>query len=425
MRNIKKDKKQVSRQISCLWAWLKTHAPDWPGYALACAFVSVSAAVNVQVAYKTGGDVFVAWTMVVLALACQGFIALGPVYTLGRKRLWAGILAAPLWLVCVFFSANAALKYFDQNLADASARRATEQRSFATLQKQLAEKRDKRKLITVLRPADVIRSEIALILNKPGFYGKTIGERTSDCRKHVQRAPKYCKQVNGLRVELAQAAARDRLDKGIIKLSEQLTDRPAVGQARSEVFLSPVVHAASGLTGLDIRSADDLAALLLLLIAELGAALVPFLMSMCRQSQRPVQGDLDKADKKPSEAVSRSEQQAAVLSAKMSDPHFKKVSEWFGRHVVEVPGGQVPARQLYEDFCQFLGGEDAAKAQGFNVVKFGRLMTEGLGLNKGKAGKNWTVHYHDILLRAKGKAPFDLSKLSASELSKSVHSMMA
>ncbi|MEM7619527.1 MAG: hypothetical protein AAF228_03545 [Pseudomonadota bacterium] len=409
-------KRTISKKQHTFWNWLKRHCVDWPGYGLVCAFWGVSAAINLQVAYASGGDSFVAWTMVVLAFAGQAFIALGPVYTLGRGKIIASILALPLWLVCVLYSWNAALTFFDSNLADAKARKTVAQQSFQDVRSDLKKARHEREQIETERSVSLITTEIAAILNKPGRYGKTLGERTAKCTGSTHRAPKDCSLVNSLRIELKSAQNRDDLNAQIISLTKKLANTKAVGQTRSQYFLSPLLAHIHLITGIEIRTPDDLRILMLLLIAEIGAAFCPMIMSLAKRRKEVRQEHSEILYKQPEDSKTSRLKPSYLSSIALSDPKAHKFSEWFGQRIDLSVNGYISASDLYADFVGFLGGEDAAKQAGINIQNFGRWLTQDLGLDKTKRGKSCKIHYLGIRMRS-SKHPLALTPASSCLLS--------
>lgn len=342
---------------------------DWLGRIISLAFVGVAGAVAIQMAYASGGDDIRRMTMVGVVAAGLAIIAFGPGLTLGRGRYLAALFLLPVWLVVVGYNGLSALEYFDRYLSDVDARQKLKSDLYQEQRAELQRLRDRRAAIKTARPVTTIEAEV------------TVEART--------RCLDRCLT---LKAELEDARARDRLDDDIRAAAMALSGADAKGAADTSRHLEPVFHWLTTVTGVTVASAKDLRALFLLLITELGAALVPVAMAMASGRKRP------RTIRQRRTVAPEPEPDIRQPSGPERED-ARQIMTWMDVRTLRAPGGRTTAADLYGDYVQWMRGRDRMPV---TRTRFGTVLSEDCGLAKRKAGAKWTVNYLGIELKPPG-----------------------
>jgi hypothetical protein len=361
-----------------------TRIGDGGRWLLGACFIAAAGAIALQMAWVSGADDLRKWTMVAIAGAGLAVVGCGPALTIGRRRYLAAVLLLPVWLAAVAYNGTSALEFFNRYLADAEARVSREALLFVETRDELTRLRKARAAIKTVREVKTIEDDLA----EKGLVVSRIAD---------------------LKAEKAEAMARDGLDQRIKDAAARFSGADAHGAPAGDDDgaitggqLSSVHAWISRQTGILVASSNDLRALLLLLITELGAALVPIAMALARKPSASA-ASVDKSLKpeaKPSEPsglVPRGELQDLTL--------------WLNHRTVRTAGGMADAASLYADYARWMGGRGKPP---LSKTAFGAMMTSEAGVTKRKAGKSWTIHYQDIELRpvAAPRRPFGLLAIS-------------
>ncbi|MEL6374608.1 MAG: hypothetical protein AAFR04_11650 [Pseudomonadota bacterium] len=342
---------------------------DWLARLISMAFVAVAGAVAMQMAYASGADEVRRWTMVAVVGAGLAIIAFGPGLTLGRGRYFAALFLLPVWLVVVGYNGLSALEYFDRYLADDQARQKLKQDLYRERRETLQRLRERRAAIQTARPIKTIEAQV------------TREERTR-CRSRCL----------ALKAELQDARAREALDDRIRVAAAGLSRVDVKGSADASRHLRPLFHWLTAVTGVTVVSSADLRALFLLLITELGAALVPVAMALASGRKRLVALQVkSKADPAPTAAPSR--------RSVPQREDARAVATWLDVRVRQTSGARTPAGDLYADYAKWAEARDQTPA---TRARFGTILTEDCGLAKRKAGSKWLVNYLGVELKPSG-----------------------
>lgn len=342
---------------------------DWFGRLLSLAFVAVAGAVAMQMAYAAGADDIRRWTMTAIVGAGLAVVAFGPGLTLGRGRILAAICLLPVWLAAVSYNGLSALEYFDRYLADAEARQRIGADLFREQRDELQRLRAQREAIKTVRPVATIEAEMS---------ARRLSQREQD----------------RLAVEIEDARARDRLDDQIRDVAGKLSGATAKGDADTSRHLAPLFLWLTEVTGVTIASAKDLRALLLLLITEMGAALVPVAMALSSGRRRVP------TLRRAAESSPAPEPKPAVPShAEREDA--RAIMTWMDVRTCRSPGGRAEAADLYADYSAWI---QARGQPPVTKTRFGSVLSEDCGLAKRKAGAKWTVNYLGVELKPSGHA---------------------
>lgn len=340
---------------------------DVAGRLLSLVFVGVAGAVAMQMAYAAGADDIRRWTMVAIVGAGLAVVAFGPGLTLGRGRFLAAICLIPVWLAAVGYNGLSALEYFDRYLADADARQRIGAELFREARDELQRLRVRREAIKTVRPVATIEAE-------SGQRG--ISKRDAD----------------RLAVEIEDARARDRLDDEIRAAAAKLSGAVVKGDADTSRHLAPLFLWLTEMTGVTVASAKDLRALLLLLITEMGAALVPVAMALAsrRSAPRPLRraADADPAPEAKPAQPSPAEREDA-----------RAIMTWMDVRTARSPGARAEAADLYADYSTWMTARGQTPV---TKTRFGSVLSEDCGLAKRKAGAKWTVNYLGLELKPVG-----------------------
>lgn len=329
--------------------------------ALGALFVAVAGAVAIQMAYASGADDVRRWTMVAIVSIGLALLLFGPGLTIGRGRYFAAMLLVPVWLAAVSYNGLSALEYFDRYLADAEARARIGSELFRTARDDLQRLRDTRASIKTVRDVATIESDM-------GRRG--IGEQAAE----------------KLRLELDEARARDRIDADIRQAAARLSGADARGEVTTAKRVAPLFVWLSEVTGVAIVSTADLRALFLLLLTEMGAALVPVAMALSAAKPRQAAaGKAPVADQQPSE-----------LSGIPPRAELADVTLWINHRTRRASGAMAEASVLYDDYVQWMTARGKAAV---SKTRFGGMLTEDCGLAKRKAGARWTINYLGLELK--------------------------
>jgi hypothetical protein len=360
--------------MSARWTnWFRPS--DWLGRLLSLAFIGAAGAVALQMAWNSGADEIRRITMVAIVGAGLGVVAFGPGLTLGRGRFLAALCLLPVWLAAVGYNGLSALEYFDRYPADAAARAGVRQDLFQEQRNELERLRSRRAAIKTMRSGATIQADIDR-------------EKRSRCRANCLK----------LKAELAAAEDRDALDDQIRAVAAKLSGATAYGVADTSRHLKPVFRWLTTATGVTIASAKDLRALFLLLITEMGAALVPVAMALASRRRKPER----QAENRTADPAPEAEPSGPSAPALPERPDVRRIVSWMSARTKAVSGGLVPASELYDDYCAW------ARTRGHKPVsrtRFGTVLSDDLGLAKRKAGAKWTVNYLDLELKHSGARP--------------------
>lgn len=347
----------------------RSRLADCVGRLVGLCFVGVAGAVAVQMAWAQGSDPTRQWTMVAIVLAGLALLGLGPGLTLARGRVLAALLLLPVWLAVVGYNAASALEYFDRYLADHAARERLAGDLFRAERDELVRLRRAREASRTDRARVVIEAELA----RP-----SLGRGT---RARLQ-------------AEAADAAARDETEQRIREVAARLSGAVPRASGESVAQLAPLHAWITERTGVTVASNADLRALLLLIVTELGAALVPLGMAIASGRRRRLLV-WRRASGVPAPDVPP---EAAGVPAGFAPDEVAQVRQWREARTRAEPGALVAATALYADYARWCRTRAASPLV---PARFGAVLT-GLGAGKRKAKRAWTVHYVDLALREAG-----------------------
>jgi hypothetical protein len=347
----------------------RSRLADCVGRLVGLAFVGVAGAVAVQMAWAQGTDPVRQWTMVAIVLAGLGLLALGPGLTLARGRVLAALLLLPVWLAVVSYNAASALEYFDRYLADHAARERLAGDLFRAERDELVRLRRARDAARTDRALAVIEAELA----RPGL-GRDVRAR--------------------LQAEAVDAATRDETEQRIREVAARLSGATARASGESVAQLAPLHGWITARTGVTVASNADLRALLLLIVTELGAALVPLGMAIASgRRRRLLVWRRASGAPAPEPAAGDPTTPVGLLPSEVA-----LVGQWREARTRAAPGEMVAASVLYADYARWCRARGAVPLV---AARFGAVLT-GLGCAKRKATRAWTVHYTGMVLVPSG-----------------------
>lgn len=340
---------------------------DFCGRILSIAFVAAAGAVAMQMAYAAGADDIRRWTMVAIVGAGLAIVAFGPALTLGRGRFMAAVCLVPVWLAAVGYNGLSALEYFDRYLADADARQRIGAELFREARDELQRLRGQREAIQTMRPVATIEAEMSQ---------RGISKRDTD----------------RLAIEIEDARARDRLDDDIRTAAAKLSGAVVKGDADTSRHLAPLFLWLTEVTGVTVASAKDLRALLLLLITEMGAALVPVAMALAAR-----RGSVRQFWRR--RAIDPAPEARPVQPSPTEREDARLIMTWMDVRTCRTPGGRAEAADLYADYATWISARGQTPV---TKTRFGSVLSEDCGLAKRKAGAKWTVNYLGLELKPVG-----------------------
>jgi hypothetical protein len=395
------------------------------GYAAAAAFCAVSVGANLQFGLLLGRNPIDKATYAVASVSADVFKIAAPLLALAlwnkRFRILA-IAGLVLWLGCAGWSMASAVGFVLSSRGHAIAERAAEAATRHGWEAKVERAESQLATLGKHRPASVINAELA-----SAAVPLHIWRRSRQCFDlTLEESRLACAPVLGLRMELAAAEAAERLEAQLVAGRTQLATASVAGSVAD-----PQASALARLIGADEGTIRTGIALLLAGLVEVGSALGFTLVSMATASNpqplsttKLVAGSSDPAG--PQVDVPRSTgpkarerrvqsrnthgvqtRQAAVGSrirgactscqlartrdtAPLSTPRAvlglqvnsranpqlssrgDALDRWIQTRLNVDPGGSVPARDAYADFCRW------ARSSGIvpcTETRFGRDFT--------------------------------------------------
>jgi hypothetical protein len=259
--------------------WWKDRALEAPAMVMAGIFIAGSGLMSVTFGYRLGEPSGFALIFAAVALGIEAFVDLSIPLFWRRIGIAGRTVMIAFFAVCLAYKLEAAKRFSGENFGqrDAAIAKAAEGYGIAFarvegLRKTIADNAD-------ARAASIIQAEIDGLLRDPkteGCAGKTNGPVTAT----------VCPKVDALRGELARAKTRDQAQTDLAPaLTEWRLAAPASASATQD-SLGPLQLALAAL-GLAVASWSSLMATLVMVIVEGGAIIVPALIGMAGDRQRP------------------------------------------------------------------------------------------------------------------------------------------
>ena len=426
------------------------HILRMSGYAASAAFCAVSVGANLQYGLSLGTNPIDKITYALASVAADVFKIAAPllVLSLWSKRFHIlSVAGLTLWLGCVGWSMASAVGFVLSSRGEAIAERAA---GVATRHGWEAKvERAETQLATLgnHRPVDVIRAELAA-----AAVPQHIWRRSRQCVDlTLEESRKACAPVLGLRKELAAAEAAERLEAQLVADRTQLATAAVAGSVAD-----PQASALARLIGVDEATIRTSIALLLAGLIEVGSGLGFTLVSVAtaRNPQPPssspshTPGSSDAARRraharraatpnvrdrqvqtrhKDAAAAGNPKRGSCVDSCPLagsrdtpSVPPSRPVpglqvhsrttrqlpsnavtlDRWVQTRLKVDPGGSIPAREAYADFCRW------ARTVGIEPCTetcFGRDFTARIiRLGGVKVKRRDRAYYHGVMLKAPG-----------------------
>jgi hypothetical protein len=370
-----------------------------PGMVIAALFIGVSGVASVTFGYKLGEPSGNALIFAAVALGVEGFADLAVPLFWHRIRLGGRALLFVFFTLCLTYKLTAANRFAAENLGKREAAVATQATDFDLAKDKVD---GLRKIINAnidARPAASLTAEINKLLRDPkaeGCTGKINGKVTGE----------ICPKVDALRGELAKAEARDKAQAELPAAIATLRSKPAVAAPVAQDDLG-IVGTLLGLIGLHLASWSDFVAHLFMALVEGGAIIVPMLVGLAnggsRETWRPSPaGDLQETlepQRSPEKAVetleTRSPQASTKRLTERAERDVADVTAFLGDGTERAVGEGVQSMALYLNYC---GWKHNRGEKPITVAQFGTVLTQHLGLTKGKiAGK---IQYESLRLKS-------------------------
>jgi hypothetical protein len=370
-----------------------------PGMAIAALFIGVSGVASVTFGYKLGEPSGNALIFAAVALGVEGFADLSVPLFWHRLRLGGRVLLLAFFALCLAYKFTAANRFAAENLGKRETAVATEAADYDLARDTVDVLRKTISANIEVRPAAFLAAEINKLLRDPkaeGCTGKINGKVTSD----------VCPKVDALRGELARAEARDKAQAELPTAIATLRGKAPIAAPVAQDDLG-IIGTLLGLIGLHLTSWSDFVAHLFMALVEGGAIIVPMLVGLASGGSGGVRrpspaGDLAEAlepQRSPDKAVE-------TLETKPPQPSPKRLTERAERDVADVTaylgdgteravGEGVQSMALYLHYC---GWKHNRSEKPITVAQFGTVLTQHLGLTKGKiAGK---IQYESLRLKS-------------------------
>jgi hypothetical protein len=376
------------------WERLRARAAAWPLAAIAALFIGVSGFMTVTFGYRLGEAAGLGLVFAAFAVAVEGFADLAMPLLWRRIGLAGRVLLVAFFALCLAYKLEAAKRFAAENLGLRDAAAATAAVDYEAARQRVESLRRAVAENAEARPAGVIQAEIDGLLRDPraeGCNGAINGEVTRN----------ICPKVDRLRGELARAGVRDRAEAELAPaIAAWRGSAPAAATAQDGV--GPV-GAALALAGVQIGSWSQLVALLVMIIVEAGAIVVPMLIGLAfGDGRRPQPAEAAPAMAAPAKAPAAGADLREELLPKASPrgmtPKAKRdtadLTVFLAERTERGADERVQSTTLYFVYSEWKQGRGE---EPMTVNQFGTVLTHHLGLAKAKSdGKIW---YQNIRLR--------------------------
>ena len=195
--------------------WRVAAAFGWLLWLLA---ILASLAMNGFAGFGLGRTAFEGYVITGLSAAADGWKAIAPIYItklVRRGSMVSASFAALIWLACFAYAVTSAIGFAGLNRSAITGGREAVRVSYASVIAELIDLRAKHAEDKGLRSAAEIEASIRAALSAPAGSRGTVGSLSDDCAKDNARARDACAAIAELRIELAQATEKDRVDRQI------------------------------------------------------------------------------------------------------------------------------------------------------------------------------------------------------------------
>jgi hypothetical protein len=348
------------------WERLRARAAAWPLAAIAALFIGVSGFMTVTFGYRLGEAAGLGLVFAAFAMAVEGFADLAMPLLWRRIGLAGRVLLVAFFALCLAYKLEAAKRFAAENLGLRDAAAATAAVDYEAARQRVESLRRAVAENAEARPAGVIQAEI-----------------------------------DGLLGELARAGVRDRAEAELAPaIAAWRGSAPAAATAQDGV--GPV-GAALALAGVQIGSWSQLVALLVMIIVEAGAIVVPMLIGLAfGDGRRPRPAEAAPAMAAPAKAPAAGADLREELLPKASPrgmtPKARRdtadLTVFLAERTERGADERVQSTTLYFVYSEWKQGRGE---EPMTVNQFGTVLTHHLGLAKAKSdGKIW---YQNIRLR--------------------------
>jgi hypothetical protein len=312
--------------------WLGLGACVW------LATIASSAAINFLAGHHLGRTPAEALVFGILGVGADVWKALGPIFivTLWRARQRsAAALASLVWLVCFLFAVSASLGLTAENRQARAGAREALHLDYLAAQRELADVDARRAAISERRTTQEIEQAIAAVMARPLAGHGTVASLSLACHKDMWRTRAACLEVAGLRVALAAASEREKLEAEASRLARRISTLQTAG-AREETDAQASLISRLSFGRIAVGDVNLVVVLLLAAMVELISAFAPVVLHEYARARRRQHAVVDGRD------VSRHDTQGPGRP--------DHVYEFIAARVVPDVSGRVARRAVIDDY---------------------------------------------------------------------------
>lgn len=251
------------------------------GWLIWFAVIVASAAINYLAGYQLGRTTEEAHLFAIVGIAADGWKAVGPIFIalLWQARKYLSVaLAATVWIACFGVALTAASGLAAQNRGAVITAREAAHDTWRAATQELDALQSRRSNLATVPSDSELQVKIAAVLARPSGERGTVGAVSDDCQKDVWSTRKACAQIAELKVALAQAHERDRLDADISEVRTRLDDaRQRGGTTDSDPQAVLIARLTNGFIA--VHSVPHMIALLIVAMIELVSAFAPLILT--------------------------------------------------------------------------------------------------------------------------------------------------
>lgn len=353
------------------------------GIVTSAFFLVVSGVMNWRFGYMLGHTELDAQLFAAMSASADGLKALIPFfgYVAWRQRMYLpGLVCALVWGVCTAYSFTSGFGFGAANRAYTASKKQSEIIAAANLQSDRDRLLNKLESLPKHRPAPAVQEEI-----KAAEQNYRWQSSESCTNATAWKSRNFCTSYLELTAEYATASEAKKIEQRLAEINARLNN---LGNKVAAQSADPQVAELSRLLGFNKANINTSLVLLVAALAELGSGL-GFFITFAYFRAAGIENQVEKAEKQRLKTqMTRNEALLAELQptkellehTPFTAPQVL-VAAFIKDRIVPDPGGDIVARELYEDFCAWC---ELRGAPGMTAARFGREVSE--KMEKAKIG---------------------------------------